>query len=621
MIVKERASGRFSTMRMKLAGSRPWNDVSGLEPTGGVSNYIHRGEAKNTLANIPNYARLKAAGIYSGVDLVLYSNGGDLEFDFVVAPGADPMQIQLAYEGIRGIRVDDRVGNLILTTAGGSELKQARPRVYQQIENKRVEVATGYKLLPQGRVTFTLASYDRQRSLVIDPIVGFTQFVGGSDDDEASATAVDSDRNTYITGATHSADFPLLNAMDSSYQECDPDPENPFPLPGGGFCTAGDGFVTKLSPDGTILFSTYFGTGGGNGIAVDSTGVVVSGRIFPGSHTFTFGLDDGYVLKLSLTGEEIFTTGYGGEDTDVVTSVAIDSQHAAWVSGFTRSKNFGGPGGPPFGSLGQYDLFVAKLSPTGTDLFTRRWGGKDDDAAEAIAVDPADQPWITGYTCSTDFPTTGGLNHSVGRCGVFVMQLSRAGNVQMSTVFGGSDLGDSGTGIVTNGNHDAYVAGYTNSANFPTTLGAFQTTRTSTQEAFVTEITSLGNIAHSTLLGADDGDTSGDAIASDADKSSLGGVYVAGITTSSHLPGAPSITPNPSAGFVSKFSHDLSLLHRTTLLGAAVNGIAAQMESTNPFTIPVPVVYAVGGRYTGRDLSNLDAFVVKLVEQTGGNKL
>jgi hypothetical protein len=284
------------------------------------------------------------------------------------------------------------------------------------------------------------------------------------------------------------------------------------------------------------------------------------------------------------------------------------------VSGFTRSKNFDGP----FGSLGQYDLFVAKLSPAGTHLFTRRWGGEDSDAAEAIAVDPADQPWITGNTCSTDFPTTGGLNHSVGRCGVFVMQLSRTGNVQMSTVFGGSDLGDSGTGIVTNGNHDAYVTGYTNSANFPTTLAAFQTTRTSTQEAFVTEITSLGNIAHSTLLGADDGDTTGYAIASDADKSSAGGVYVAGSTTSSHFPGATSLTPNPSAGFVSKFSHDLSLLHRTTLLGADVNGIAAQMESTNPFTIPVPVVYAVGDRYTGRDLSNLDAFVVKLVEQTGG---
>jgi hypothetical protein len=101
-------------MQMKLVGSRPWNDVTGFEPTGGVSSYIHTGDAKNSLANIPNYARLKAAGVYSGVDLVLYSNGGDLEFDFVVAPGADPMQIQLAYEGIERIHVDDRVGNLIL---------------------------------------------------------------------------------------------------------------------------------------------------------------------------------------------------------------------------------------------------------------------------------------------------------------------------------------------------------------------------------------------------------------------------------------------------------------------------------------------------------------------------
>jgi hypothetical protein len=186
----------------------------------------------------------------------------------------------------------------------------------------------------------------------------------------------------------------------------------------------------------------------------------------------------------------------------------------------------------------------------------------------------------------------------------------------MSTVFGGSDVGDSGTGIVPNGSHAAYVAGYTNSANFPTTPGSFQTARASMgTQAFVTELSSLGSIVHSTLLGADDGDTRGSAIS----RGEALSLYVGGSTTSAHFPGATPLTPNPSAGFVSKFSQDLTVLQRTVLLGAEVNGIVARMESTNPFTIPVPVVYAVGNRYTG-DLSNpdaLDTFVVKMVERIG----
>jgi hypothetical protein len=196
----------------------------------------------------------------------------------------------------------------------------------------------------------------------------------------------------------------------------------------------------------------------------------------------------------------------------------------------------------------------------------------------------------------------------------------------MSTAFGGcnyfgsSITGDAGYGIVPNGSHAAYVVGFTCSADFPTTPGAFQTTRSSTRgyDAFVTELSSLGSIVHSTLLGSDDGNTGGIGVASDADKSSAGGVYVAGTTTSAHLPGATPLTPNPTAGFVSKFSPDLTVLHRTSLLGASVDGIVARMESTNPFTIPVPVVYAVGTRYTGGDLNNPDAFVVKMVEQTDG---
>ena len=582
-------------VRMKLEGSRPWNHITGLDPTGGISNYLQGHDVKTASTGIPHYARVRVAGVYAGIDLAFYSHNGDLEYDFVVKPGADPRKIRLSFEGQNRMHIDEKSGELVLTTEGGPELRQVRPEVYQQIGERRVKVAGDYRLMEHGRAVFVLGSYDQSRPLVIDPTISFVKFLAGSGWDVASAVAVDSDGNSYVTGATHSTNFPTKNAFDPSYQECAHD----F----GGFCTAGDGFVTKLSPKGDILFSTYFGSGAGFGIAVDSTGVVVGGSVFPGSDpdTFTYGRDDGYVLKLSLTGTPIFTRVYFGADTDVVTSVAFDSQHAIWVAGYTFSKDFVGQRS----ARTTADVFVAKLGPAGERLFTQTWGSPGYDSANGIAVDPADQPWVTGTACGQGFPVTGGALDLIVGCHVFVLQLERTGNTRMSMVFGGSDGGDAGTGIVTNGSNAAYVTGYTHSPIFPTTVDGFQTVSASPgSQAFVTEVDSstyVGRIVHSTLLGAD-GDTFAYAIAS----ADAGSVYIAGSTSSSHFPGAPALTPNPTAGFVSKFSFNLSQLESTTLLGAEVLGVAARKSAAAPSVLKI---FAAGDRYTGTDL---DAFVVKL---------
>src|ERR1700733_3185723 len=204
---------KYSVMRMKLAGGRPWKDISGVEPTGGVSNYQSLTDLKSWISNVPQYERVKVANVYEGIDLILYSNGKDLEYDFVVAPGADPKQVQVVFEGVKGMRVDEKSGDLVLTAPDGSELRQFRPKVYQQIAGKRVEVAGGYRLLGQGRAAFTLAAYDRSRALVIDPKVDFTTFYGGSSADVPLAVAVDDDGNSYITGYTSSRDFPVTNTF------------------------------------------------------------------------------------------------------------------------------------------------------------------------------------------------------------------------------------------------------------------------------------------------------------------------------------------------------------------------------------------------------------------------
>jgi hypothetical protein len=172
MMFRERASGAPRTLQIRLTGSRSWNHVVGLDPTGGVSNYLNRPNGADSLSSIP-HGRLRVAEVYPGIDFVLYSDGGNLEYDFLLQPGADPKQIQVAFDGQNDLRLDRQSGDLVLTMPAGSELRQIRPKVYQQVGDRRVEVAGGYQLLSGGRAAFTLAAYDPKRPLIIDPTVRF----------------------------------------------------------------------------------------------------------------------------------------------------------------------------------------------------------------------------------------------------------------------------------------------------------------------------------------------------------------------------------------------------------------------------------------------------------------
>jgi len=590
MVIREDAAGS-STIKMKLTGSRPWQEVTGLDPTGGVSNYLHGTDVRNSLNGIPNFARVRVAGVYDGVDLVLYDHDGDLEYDFVVGAGADPKRIQWAFQGTERMRIDRKSGDLYLTTARGSQLRQVRPTVYQEAEGRRVEVAGGYKLLDGGRAAFTVAPYDHRRPLVIDPTVAFTRFLAGELADEAHAVAVDTSRNAYVTGSTWSEHFPLYQAYLPNFQDCEVAEYRD--------CKQIDGFVTKLDSNGVLLFSTYIGSGWGNGIAVDSTGVYVTGRKTPGEDPDAPGAGV-FVLKLSLTGSPIFNRYFGGGTYEEGKAIALDSQHSAWVTGTTSSVQFAGP------SLGSSDVFVLKVGAQGDLLFGGRWGGSDQETGYAITVDLDDEPWVTGGTCSANFPVTSSFASATGRCPVFVLELNRDGSLQTSTVFGGSNIGDIGQAIVANGGHAAYIAGSTFATNFPTTVDAYQAHTTATFptfEAFLTEIDFSGKIVHSTLLGAADGYTDALTVTHDYQNN----VYVGGFTSSTNFPGTTPLTPNPTAGFVSKFKYNLSELYWSKLLGARVYGIDVVKP---PAASSVPEIYAAGYRITGG--TNPDAFVVKL---------
>jgi hypothetical protein len=415
----------YSAIRMKLAGSRPWNDISGAEPTGGVSNYLNQKDLKRSINRVPQYRRMKVAKVYKGIDLIFYTNDGDLEYDFAVAPGADPRQIQVVFDGAKEMRVDPESGDLVVKLPGGSELRQLKPKVYQQAGKKRVEITGGYKLLDHGRASFTVAGYNRSHALVIDPRLTIARSTGGSKDTKANAIAVDDNGNTFITGSTFALDLPVTNGS----RWLNPDPCGSFPFDPGGTEGTTNIFIAEVSSDGSIPFVTYDAVGFGSGIAVDSSGIYLTGEdVRPDTpNTFPFDNDNGefFVKRLSLTGQGIYTELFGGPGTDFGSAIALDDLHNVWAVGATYTD-----GGP----LSTGDVLVEKLDSNGNVLTEIKFGSTGEDVALGVAMS-ARQPGITGKTCGNGFPTTDGIVHQLSHCAVFVLQLDETGHQNMGMVF------------------------------------------------------------------------------------------------------------------------------------------------------------------------------------------
>ena len=521
-----------AVVRMKLAGAMKPRQAAGLEKLPGVSNYFIGNDPKKWRTDVPHYARIEYKGVYPGIDLVWYGNQRQLEYDFVVAAGADPQQIQVAYEGVESVGVEAG-GELVLRTALG-EVRQQPPRVYQEIGGKRVEVGARYAMMARNRVSFELAQYDRKRKLRIDPLVlVYSTYLGGSSDDQGYGIAVDAAGSAYVTGYTNSTDFPAQSAYWTTY--------------GGGF----DVFVTKLTPTGNALvYSTYLsGSGGkdvGIGIAVDGAGsAYVTG--FTGSTnfptqsayqaTFQGGTYDAFVTKLAPAGNAlVYSTYLGGSGDDEGFGIAVDGAGSAYVTGWTNSTNF--PTQSPYQASyqgGTYDAFVTKLTPAGNALvYSTYLGGNDLDSGHGIALDGAGSAYVTGVTGSANFPTQSAYQATFqgGDYDAFVTKLSSAGNALVySTYLGGSGGKDVGIGIAVDGAGSAYVTGFTGSTNFPTQSG-YQATGQGNYDAFVTKLAPAGNaLIYSTYLGGS-GYDAGLGIAVDG----AGSAYVTGYTASTNFP-------------------------------------------------------------------------------------
>jgi hypothetical protein len=616
-----------AVLGISLIGANPAAQVRGEEELPGKANYFIGNDPKKWRSNVPTYAQVRDAEIYPGIDLIYYGNqsaSGQLEFDFAVAPGADPRPIRLRFAGPNRLHLAPN-GDVVVSTADGA-LAFHKPLVYQMVDGHRHPVAGDFALLGKHTVGFRLGSYDRANALVIDPALAYSTFLGGSGGDTANAIAVDDAGNAYVAGWASSTDFPVTQG---AYQTTNHAAAN----------ETSNAFITKLNPTGTALvYSTYLGGSGSDeaiAIAVDGGGnAYVAGKTFssdfpvtPGAfqttnHAVANQSSDAFITKLNATGTAlVYSTYLGGSGNtiypsfpgDVGNAIAVDASGNAYVTGQTVSSDF--PVTPGAFQTTNHaaapqlpNAFVAKLNPAGTALvYSAYLGGSGQlkffaggDVGNAIALDASGDAYVSGGTYSADFPVTPGAfqttNQAVANASgnAFVTKLNPAGTALVYSTYLGGSGGDSGnaTGVDTAAN--VYVAGETVSTDFPVTPEALQTTNHASahngSNAFITKLNPAGTaLVYSTYLGGSGGVVNvmptlcflgGDQAKGLAIDGS-GNAYVTGATASANFPvtqGAYQTTNNdqpPCAGgciggynaFITELNSTGSALVYSTYLG------------------------------------------------------
>ncbi|MGA2966748.1 MAG: SBBP repeat-containing protein [Terriglobales bacterium] len=326
---------------MKLRNANPAAKVIGMDELAGKSNYFIGNDPAKWRTNVPTYAKVKYEGIYSGIDLVYYGNQRQLEYDFIVDPGADPRRIAFDVSGVKRIRRDAQGELVFKMKTGEDEIRWHKPVVYQERNGARQEIAARYAIKGMNRVGFELAKYDASRALYIDPLI-YSTYLGGSGTDGGSGIALDSAGNAYVTGSTGSTDFPTMNPLQPTNHSTGMYPDNVF--------------VTEINAAGSALvYSTYLGGSGmdfGYGIAVDSadnayivgltqsTDFPTMNPLQPANAGVEYGSRNGFVTKLNSTGSALVYSTYlgGSSGEDFGVGIAVDGVGDAYVVGHASSS-------------------------------------------------------------------------------------------------------------------------------------------------------------------------------------------------------------------------------------------------------------------------------------------
>lgn len=619
-----------AVVRLELAGADPRAEVTGEDELPARSHYLIGNQPAQWHTGVANFARVRYRSVYPGIDLVYYGDQKRLEHDFILAPGADPRRIALRVHGADQLRI--RNGDVLIGT-GNAEFRLLQPRIYQVVDGSRRHVAGRYVLRAGNTLGFELGRYDRRLPLVIDPVLSYSTYLGGAtSDDYPQGIAVDASGNAYVVGYTYSSDFPTTAG---AYQTA----------PKGGSDTA---FLSKLSPDGsTLLYSTYIGGAKGSeayGVTLDSAGnIYITGNTDSTDFPITANAiqkvnlsGDAFVLKLAPDGATVlYSTFLGGSSGDYGYKIVLDSGNNMYFAGSTFSKNFPTSATAYQKTMaGWYAPFAAKISSDGSTLIYATYlGGANGDFGHGLAVDSSGYAYVTGTAADNLYPVTPGAAQTTfgGMQDAFVTKLSQDGSALVYSTFLGGGNYETGAAIAVDGSGQAVVTGFTQSGNFPTTVGAFQTViGTSAGSAFLTKLSADGSsMIYSTFLGGTGGPGGGDSGASIA-LNIVGEAWITGTTASADFPvTADAIQGSkPGAGNRNAFAAKLSaggssLLYSTYLGGSGVNGdngislaldtpgnvfVTGDTASTN---FPV-TAYA----YQDANAGGRDAFLVKIGEPT-----
>jgi photosystem II stability/assembly factor-like uncharacterized protein len=551
VVSKGEAENEATALRMKLIGAHSNPRVIGLDELPGKNNYFSGSDPKKWRTNVPNFGRVQYRSVYPGIDLVFYSSQQQLEYDFIVSAGANPRRIRLEFGGAENISVDAR-GDLVLRTKDG-EIRHHKPLCYQEANGARREVSGGYVLKGKNQVSFQVGEYDASRSLVIDPAIVYSSYLGGSNDgSRANGITVYTDTATgrvyaYVTGRTWAPDFPTKNAIQPT-NHLDSDAHM-------------EAFVTKLdmsaSGNNSVVYSTYLGgsgNDGANGIAVDPSGnAYIAGRTesyadFPLVNAPTQGRGGAFVTELNAIGTAIvYSMSFGGDSAQ---AIAVDASGNAYVTGWAE-------GGVPVTAnayqsvfIGNSNAFVSKIAPPSSSnpasFVYSTYLGTDECKGSGIAVDSSGNIYITG-TARYGLPVVSGFqtftrNGKTGNPFMAKLDPSASGVASLvySTYLGGTGNGngdgDEGWAIAADSAGNAYITGTSKSTDFPTTPGAFRTSGNG--GLYVARINptlvSAASLVYSTYLGGVGPDSGGhvDAITVD----SAGNAYVAGANSSPDFP-------------------------------------------------------------------------------------
>lgn len=555
-------------LQLRLIGHSPKVAVSGESRQEVTVNYFAGNNPAKWLSGVPTYERVKYADVYPGVDLTYYGSGQRLEFDFDLAPGTDPRLIRLRFDGAQNVRLD-KSGNLTIVAPDG-EVSFRKPSIYQLSgENSRQSIEGSFRIVSRHTVAFTIGRYDHSKPLVIDPILNYSTYLGQVG--EANAIAVDAAGDAYVTGWAQTGMPTTTGAIQAS------------PVTKSGSATE-SAFVAKLNSTGTaLIYCTYLSGSGDDdpvAISVDSQGnaylaggttsadfpttpgafqpvdTLTPNQNPPGSFEGT-----GFLAKINSTGTAlVYSTYLGGSTSGSIYGMAVDASGNAYVTGYTYASDFPTTKGAFQTTTNAKEPnptgFVTKMNPTGTGLvystflggstYNPTFGAEDYGAPTAIAVDAAGNAYITGSTGSSDFPITPGAFQSTYKSSVeiaFLTKLNPAGTGLVYSTYLGGTSNDGALAIGVDSSGDAYLTGFTQSGDFPTTPGAFEPTFPpfAAQNAFVTKFNPTGTaVIYSSLLGGEYDlsglyiydTTAGTAIAVDAS----GNAYVTGNTSQIDFP-------------------------------------------------------------------------------------